>query len=226
MIVRDHPSDISLIRSCRSDTVYSPFLFLFLPFLFTLPARQCRFHTGDVGTVDEDGFISVTGRIKEQYKLENGKYVVPTPIEEAIAMSSFIEQVVLYGTNRPNNVAILVLNEAAIAVELKTKDWSMNQLRTLIDAEIAARCASFKKYEAPVSWAAVDAFTVENNMLTPKMSIRRHQVVKNYEDVIAVLYDEDSVNERVNATGRFTGEGDAAAAATAAKTGDDQRSAA
>mmetsp|Transcript_6798 Transcript_6798/g.9175 ORF Transcript_6798/g.9175 Transcript_6798/m.9175 type:complete len:619 (-) Transcript_6798:1-1857(-) len=59
------------------------------------------FHTGDVGHVDDDGFLSVTGRVKEQYKLENGKYVCPTPIEEAIGMSRFISQVVLCGANRP-----------------------------------------------------------------------------------------------------------------------------
>ena len=49
------------------------------------------------GKLDADGFVSVTGHLKEQYKLENGKYVSPTPIEEAIGMSIFISQVVVCG---------------------------------------------------------------------------------------------------------------------------------
>ena len=161
-----------------------------------------RFHTGDLGTLDESGWLHVTGRIKEQFKLENGKYVVPTPIEEAIGMSQYIDQVVLYGTNRPHNVALLVLNEQAVEAELKTSDWTVQQLQSLVDAEIAARCSRFKKYEVPTSWAVVDPFTVENGMLTPKMSVRRHQVVQANKEVIEVLYDEDSSDERIIASTR------------------------
>ena len=62
-----------------------------------------------MGQRTEDGFVKVTGRIKEQYKLENGKYVAPTPIEEAIGMSRFITQVVLVGANRPHNIVLIVV---------------------------------------------------------------------------------------------------------------------
>eukprot|EP00957_Ditylum_brightwellii_P127431 9717475-Ditylum_brightwellii.AAC.1 len=70
----------------------------------------------------EDGFVQVTGRVKEMYKLENGKYVCPTPIEEAIGMSRFINQVVLCGANRPYNVALLVPDWTAIRSELSIDD--------------------------------------------------------------------------------------------------------
>merc|ERR1712157_205017 len=76
------------------------------------------FHTGDVGRIDNNGYVKVTGRIKEQYKLENGKYIVPTPIEETIAMSRFIHQVVIYGANRPYNVAIIVPELTTLRQEL------------------------------------------------------------------------------------------------------------
>ena len=77
------------------------------------------FHTGDMGKMSPDGFLSITGRRKEQYKLENGKYIVPTPIEEAIGMSRFLQQVVLCGANRPYNVVLLVPDWAAVRSRLK-----------------------------------------------------------------------------------------------------------
>ena len=159
-----------------------------------------RFHTGDMGRIDKDGFIKVTGRLKEQYKLENGKYVVPTPIEEAIGMSRFINQVVLYGANRPHNVALLVPDWVAIRMELSissdvTEEDLANdeRVKNLIDTEIKASCYKLKKFEIPTKWAIVAPFTAANNMLTPKMSIRRHQVIQTYADLIAHLYgDEES----------------------------------
>mmetsp|Transcript_14845 Transcript_14845/g.23049 ORF Transcript_14845/g.23049 Transcript_14845/m.23049 type:complete len:675 (-) Transcript_14845:2262-4286(-) len=166
--------------------------------LSTAPDGKSKmFHTGDLGRMTEDGFIHVTGRIKEQYKLENGKYVCPTPVEEAIGMSRFIMQVVLVGANRPHNVALIVPDWVAIRAHLKVGDNVpeedlVNDLRvkSLIDTEIQENCsnAKIKKFEVPTSWSVVAPFTVANNMLTPKMSIRRHMVVKAYDDLIANMY--------------------------------------
>ena len=148
----------------------------------------------------DDGFLKVTGRLKEQYKLENGKYVVPTPIEEAIGMSRFINQVVLYGANRSHNIALLVPELAAIRAELKlnnpnevTDEDLVNdkRVKALIDAEIVANCWRLKKYEVPTRWAFVAPFTAANNMLTPKMSIRRHKVIQTYMEVINGIYGEE-----------------------------------
>jgi len=77
------------------------------------------FHTGDISKMFPDGFLSITGRRNEQYKLENGKYIVPTPIEKAIGMSRFLQQVVLCGANRPYNVVLLVPDWAAVRSRLK-----------------------------------------------------------------------------------------------------------
>lgn len=159
------------------------------------------FHTGDLGKID-NGYIKVTGRLKEQYKLENGKYVVPTPIEEAIGMSRFISQVVLYGANRPQNVALLVPDWSAIRAELGLEDGLPEEdlvnhklVKSLIDAEIVANCWRLKKFEVPTKWAFVAPFTAANNMLTPKMSIRRHKVIQMYADIIAQLYGEEVAEE-------------------------------
>ncbi len=145
-----------------------------------------------------DGWVKVTGRLKEQYKLENGKYVCPTPIEEAIGMSRFIMQVVLCGANRPYNVALLVPDFAAIRAELDldssvTDDELVNDERVnaLIEREIEEKCSKLKKFEVPQEFAFVAPFTAANNMLTPKMSIRRHEVIKTYAEEVHSMYDDD-----------------------------------
>ena len=63
-----------------------------------------EFRTGDLGRLDDDGFLYITGRIKEQYKLENGKYVVPAPLEELLQLSPYINQACIHGFNKPFNV--------------------------------------------------------------------------------------------------------------------------
>jgi long-chain acyl-CoA synthetase len=163
-----------------------------------------RFHTGDIGRLDDDNWLRVTGRIKEQYKLDNGKYVVPTPIETAVSVSRFISQVVLHGANRPFNIALLVPEWNSIRAELNIGETVTEEelakderVHRLIDGEIASHCSKLKKFEVPTKWAIVAPFTAANNMLTPKMSIRRHKVVEVYEDVIGNLYgDEPAIEMR------------------------------
>jgi len=162
------------------------------------------FHTGDMGTLDKDGFVTVTGRLKEQYKLENGKYVVPTPIEEAIAMSRFIAQVVVCGANRPHNVALVVPDWVAIRAALNIAEdvdeeslVNDKEVRGLIDEEMRVCSYKLKKYEMPHNWAFVAPFTAANNMLTPKMSIRRKIVIKSYEDIVGQMYGDDHLSSSV-----------------------------
>jgi len=164
-----------------------------------------RFHTGDLGRLDENGWLRVTGRLKELYKLDNGKYIVPTPIETAISSSRFLSQVVLYGANQPYNIALIVPDWDAIRSELqldnKTSEEELandERVKSLVDSEIARTCRSLKKFEIPTKWAFVAPFTLANNMLTPKLSIRRHKVIEAYEDVIARLYGHEAV-ERLGA---------------------------
>ena len=136
------------------------------------------FHTGDLGRIDSDGYLSVTGRLKEQYKLENGKYVCPTPIEEAIGMSRFISQVVVTGANRPYNVALVVPDWLSIRSELGlseevSEEELVNDVKVkgLISAEIKLNCYNIKKFEVPAAFLFVSPFTAANNMVTPKVRL-------------------------------------------------------
>src|SRR5277367_6219477 len=83
------------------------------------------FRTGDMGYLDPSGYLYITGRIKEQYKLENGKYVVPTPLEEQLKLSPYVTNVMVYGDNRPFNVALIVLNVPAV------RSWAADQQASL-----------------------------------------------------------------------------------------------
>jgi long-chain acyl-CoA synthetase len=151
--------------------------------------------TGDMGFVDEDGYLHITGRIKEQYKLENGKYVVPSPLEEDLKLSPFIANVLLFGLNRPFNVALVVLDEAAVQrwareknLELKdvTRDGAVKEL---IEKELAARGQSFRGYEKPRAFALItEDFTVENGLLTPSLKVRRKLVLDRYLPSLEALY--------------------------------------
>ena len=155
------------------------------------------FRTGDLGRLDKEGFLYITGRVKEQYKLENGKYVVPAPLEEQLKLSPYINQVMIYGENKPYNVALIVPDEIALVEWAgengKSKDLSVlledPEVRKLMEGQVAEHGRAFKGYEHPRKFRLIaEEFSTENDMLTPKMSLKRRNVMKVYGDLIATLY--------------------------------------
>jgi long-chain acyl-CoA synthetase len=155
------------------------------------------FHTGDLGRIDEDGYVWILGRVKEQYKLENGKYVVPGPIEEQLKLSPFINQIMIEGTNKPHNVALIVADEETLGEWLEKhgidKDGALEdpKVRQLFSDELKRWGNSLKGYERPGNFALIDEeFTTENDMLTPTLKLKRRIVMEKYGDLIEGLYDE------------------------------------
>lgn len=144
------------------------------------------FRTGDMGTLDDDGFLRITGRYKEQYKLENGKYVVPTPIEDSLSLNPLFEQVFLFGDGRHHNVCLVVLDEEA---KTRLKNESKEALHKRVEDALDESGQSLKSYERPRAFAIIDeAFSPENGLLTPKLSKKRNNIVERYKAVIDGLY--------------------------------------
>lgn len=167
------------------------------------------FRTGDLGRIVDGKFLKITGRIKEQYKLANGKYVVPGPLEDIICRSPLIAQAFLFGDNKPNNVLLVVpdileLRPWAVAAGLlSAKDSEAANLATLLalpavtaalTAQIEEKTRVIKSYERPARWLPLaDPFTQDNQLLTPKMSMRRNNILKKYSAEIEDLYVGDRV---------------------------------
>ncbi|HEX3695274.1 MAG TPA: long-chain fatty acid--CoA ligase [Polyangia bacterium] len=144
--------------------------------------------TGDLGYLDEDGFLFITGRIKEQYKLSNGKYVAPARLEDRLKVSPHIANVMVYGDNRPYNVALVVPNPGC-RVDGSGGQRSENQVRRLISGEIEKFSSDFKGFERIRAFALLtEDFTQANQLLTPSLKLKRRLVVHRFSQEIDRLY--------------------------------------
>jgi long-chain acyl-CoA synthetase len=156
------------------------------------------FRTGDRGRIDEDGFLYITGRLKEQFKLENGKYVFPVAIEEDIKLNHYIENAMIYGEGREFNVCLIIPDFIALDkwaeknnlpkdhVELlkkeETKKFLKNEIANSLEGKYGA-------YEIPKKFIFLsENFTLDNGMLTQTMKLKRRVVFDKYKDQIAASY--------------------------------------
>eukprot|EP00604_Paraphysomonas_vestita_P000988 CAMPEP_0174819148 /NCGR_PEP_ID=MMETSP1107-20130205/2198_1 /TAXON_ID=36770 /ORGANISM="Paraphysomonas vestita, Strain GFlagA" /LENGTH=397 /DNA_ID=CAMNT_0016032091 /DNA_START=767 /DNA_END=1960 /DNA_ORIENTATION=- len=167
------------------------------------------FHTGDLGMIVDGKFLKVTGRIKELYKLENGKYVTPTPLEDTLCRSQFILQSMIYGSNRKYNVALIVPDFQQLSdwikktpgipqLDLSTPEAQLNVFKNesiikLFNSEIVAAGSTMKSFERIHRWMPIiEPFSQENQLMTPKMSLRRNVIFKKYEKDIEEMYGANS----------------------------------
>jgi long-chain acyl-CoA synthetase len=156
------------------------------------------FRTGDRGRLDEDGFLWITGRIKEQFKLLNGKYVFPAALEEEMKLMPLVANAMVYGDGKPYNVC-LVLPDFAVAgrwaeregVSAAPAELLVNEkFKMMMEEEIKAHLKkSFGGYEIPAKYLFIgEDFTIENKMLTQTMKLKRRAVLETYADHIEQLY--------------------------------------
>jgi long-chain acyl-CoA synthetase len=145
-------------------------------------------HTGDKGEVDADGYLRITGRVKDIFKTSKGKYVAPAPIEGEIAKNTWVEQVCLMGSNLDQPLALIELSPAAraqprekVAVDLQATLHSLN--------------ATLQPHERLSHLLLVqDSWTVDNGCMTPTMKIRRNVLEARYIDLVARLPAESSLH--------------------------------
>jgi long-chain acyl-CoA synthetase len=151
--------------------------------------------TGDLGHIDEDGYLFITGRLKELYKLNNGRYVAPAPLEDKLKLSPFIQHCMVYGAGQPYNVALIVADVPALKAYLGRDDASREELisdprsRRLFEEEILKYSRDFRTFELVRNfWLVTEPFTRENGMLSPAMKLLRRRVLEVYEARLKSLY--------------------------------------
>jgi long-chain acyl-CoA synthetase len=153
--------------------------------------------SGDLGRLDEDGYLFITGRVKEIYKLENGKYVAPAPLEEKLQLSPYIAQCVIYGDNKPHNVALIVPDLAALRVWAQAQRITAEgeellaqpRVRSLLEAEVDKYSKDFKGFERPKDFVIdTEELGISNGMLTPTLKLRRRKVIAKYGTIFESLY--------------------------------------
>lgn len=155
------------------------------------------FKTGDIGKL-EAGYLFVTDRKKSVFKLSTGKYVAPQIIENKLAGSGYIDQVLVIGYKRKFCSAIIVPNFDNVKKRLKRKNYSPSeplsedeQVRELIQAEVDKINRELSPWETVKKFILLDKpFTIDSGELTPKHSIKRSVVNENYRKEVDSMYEE------------------------------------
>lgn len=158
------------------------------------------FITGDRGRFDEDGFLYITGRIKEQYKLENGKYVFPAAIEEDIKLLPKVANVMVWGDGKPYNVCLVypdfeVLGKYAEKNNIPPDPEFLVKNKAVTDMIEKEIVESLKQkyggYEIPKKFIFItEDFTLENKMMTQTMKLKRRIAIKEYQGLIDAAYSK------------------------------------
>ncbi len=144
-------------------------------------------HTGDVGELDEDGFLKITGRIKEIYKTSKGEYIVPSIIESGFSENNMIEQICIAGQSLPQPIALIVLSELGRKAQPHLVSQSLHSTLSMINLTLK----NFEKIRKVV--IVKEDWSVENNMLTPTLKIKRTIVENNYAPMLELWYDHEEI---------------------------------
>jgi len=158
------------------------------------------FKTGDIGTLDKDGFLRITDRKKELFKTSGGKYIAPQHIEQMIKGSRFVNQVVLVGAGRKFPAALIVPNWEQLHsyVELKgIPERKPSELMThprildLMQRQVDSHTEGLAQFERVKRIALLmDELTIDGGELTPTLKVKRRVVDEKYSEVIDRLYNE------------------------------------
>ncbi len=157
------------------------------------------FKTGDIGEIDDDGYLVITGRKKEIIVTAGGKNVAPAALEDPIRANPIISQVIVVGEQRPFISALITLDPEMLPVWLKNNGETAEQ--TLAEASVNPRVIAEVQRAVDAANAAVSRaesirkfqilatdLTEASGHLTPKLSIKRNVILSDFADVIENLY--------------------------------------
>ena len=160
--------------------------------------EQGWLHTGDIGSIDSDGYLHITDRKKHLFVSSGGKNIAPQPIENLFHGSEFIDQFVLIGDKRMYLTALIYPEmealksfaaEQGIPYQTEEELLSHKDVYALVDSEIKRIQGAHSGYERVRKFALLSApLTIENGELTPTLKVRRKAVEENYRDVIEGMY--------------------------------------
>lgn len=157
------------------------------------------FHTGDLGELDDDGFLKITGRKKEILVTAGGKNVAPAVLEDRLRAHRLVSQCIVVGDQRPFIAALVTLDEEALPgwLESKGKDSGLTAEQLRDDEDLLAELdAAVKDANKAVSQAEAikkfrvlgTDFTEDNGMLTPSLKLKRAVVMKEFDSEVEALY--------------------------------------
>ncbi|MBW3596741.1 MAG: AMP-dependent synthetase/ligase [Planctomycetes bacterium] len=156
--------------------------------------------TGDLGRLDEDGFLYITGRKKEIIVTAGGKNVAPAPLESLLCEDPLILQALVVGDGRNYLAALVVPNPETLREELASRGIAVSSpqdalahpdVRALFEERIAARLACVSHYEQVRKFTLLSrGFTIESGELTPKLSLRRKEIEEHFAKEIAAMYEQ------------------------------------
>lgn len=143
--------------------------------------------TGDKGEIDSEGYVKITGRLKDIFKTAKGKYVVPVPIESKLMENSNIEQVCVTGSNLKQPIALVVLSEDAQKQDKSAVMASLEETLKTVNSKLESHSVLDHIIVMSEDW------TIENELLTPTLKVKRHVLEERFKDTIEQRYKEPVV---------------------------------
>lgn len=143
-------------------------------------------HTGDKGQFSSDGFLSITGRVKDLFKTSKGKYVAPNAIESHFVMCDLVEQVCVIGDGLPQPLGLVVLAEHAQKMDRKDVDTRLSELLS----EVNKRVENFERLKNLV--VLNDEWSVDTGILTPTLKIKRNIVEEKYNPMVPTWFESST----------------------------------
>ena len=140
--------------------------------------------TGDKGEIDNEGFLKITGRVKDIFKTSKGKYIAPSPIESKLSININLEQICVVGIGIPQPIVLVVLSEEA---KKKPKDEikaGLEKTLEVVNAELDHHEVLKKLIVLKEDW------TVENGLLTPTMKVKRNELEKIHTGKYEAWYEQ------------------------------------
>jgi long-chain acyl-CoA synthetase len=153
--------------------------------------------TGDLGSIDDEGYLKITGRKKDIIITAGGKNLTPANIENDLKQSRFISQAVMYGDRKPYPVALITLDPEEIVPWAKEQGLSQEigelatteQVREMVQKELDRANANYARVEQIKKFTILDHdLTVESGELTPTLKVKRNVINDRYEELFESLY--------------------------------------